>query len=113
MSCLFCKIVNQEIPADIVYESDTVLAFRDIDPKAPTHVLIIPKTHIQDVMDISQNQLSVMTDITVAIQQIVTDLNLESDGFRVVNNTGEGGGQTVFHIHFHLLGGRTLNWPPG
>lgn len=113
MSCLFCKIVNREIPADVLYESESVLAFRDIFPKAPTHVLVIPKVHYPDMTHIPTEDSRIMSDIVEAIQQIVKDLQLQQNGFRVVANTGEHGGQTVFHLHFHLLAGRSFGWPPG
>lgn len=112
-SCLFCKIVNQEIPSEKVYEDDDLYAFRDIEPAAPEHVLIIPKKHIVSLLELRPEDEHLVGKILLAAQKIATDLGLAQNGFRLVNNTGEHGGQTVFHIHFHLLGGRNLLWPPG
>lgn len=111
--CIFCKIVAQEIPGEKVYEDEHVYAFHDIAPAAPIHVLVIPKKHIPSLMDLQTEDQTLLGHIFAAIQKIATDLGLEKEGFRVVNNIGEKGGQTVYHIHFHLLGGRTLTWPPG
>lgn len=111
--CLFCKIVAGEIPSDKVYEDDLVVAFSDIDPKAPVHVLIIPKKHFASIMDVGPEDAKYIAAMTNAAQQIVRDKGLEDSGFRLVVNTGEDGGQTVPHLHMHLLGGRALEWPPG
>lgn len=111
--CLFCKIVNGDIPADIVYESETALAFRDINPKAPTHVLIIPRRHVSTINDIEPDDESLVGSLFSAARSIAADEGLADDGYRVVMNCNEAAGQSVFHIHLHLLGGRTLNWPPG
>ena len=109
--CLFCKIIAGQIPGDKVYEDEFVYAFRDIDPQAPTHVLIVPKEHMQDMMDPRAPQA--IAHMTEAVQAIVRSENLEQAGFRAVLNTGEDGGQSVPHLHMHLLGGRSLQWPPG
>ena len=113
MDCLFCKIAKKEIPSDIVYEDDLCISFRDIDPQAPVHVLIIPKTHIQSALEIDSNNSSIVAHIFEVAAKIARDLGIAKDGYRIVSNVGENGGQTVGHIHFHMLGGRNLGWPPG
>lgn len=105
MDCLFCKIINGEIPSDKVYENDKVYAFRDIAPQAPIHVVIVPKTHIASANDITADNSSAVADIYEAIPEIAKALGLSESGYRIVNNCGKDAGQTVFHIHFHLLGG--------
>ena len=107
MDCLFCKIVAGEIPSTKVYEDKTVLAFRDISPMAPTHILVIPKAHIDSVAQVNQENSAVIAHIFEVIAQIAQQEGLE-DGFRVVSNCGEHAGQTVKHLHFHILGGREL-----
>lgn len=111
--CLFCKILNGDIPADIVYESDTAIAFRDINPQAPTHVLIIPREHISTINDIEPEKQQLVGSLFSAAKEIAVNEGVQEDGYRVVMNCNEGAGQTVFHIHLHLLGGRHMNWPPG
>ena len=106
MGCIFCKIANGEIPSTKVYEDDKMLAFRDLDPQAPVHILMIPKEHIA-----SADDLTVAHIFTVA-KKIAAAEGL-TNGYRIVNNCGEDGGQTVKHLHFHLLGGRSMAWPPG
>lgn len=113
MDCLFCKIANKEIPSDIVYEDDLCISFRDIDPQAPVHVLIIPKAHIQSALEIDSNNSSIAAHIFEVAAKIARDLGISKDGYRIVSNVGENGGQTVGHLHFHMLGGRNLGWPPG
>lgn len=110
--CLFCKIANKEIPSQVVYEDDQVFAFKDINPQAPAHVLVIPKKHIPALTDIQRTDYQLMADVFTAVNRIAKDLNLK-DGFRVVTNCGSDGGQVVQHVHFHVLGGRKLDWPPG
>jgi histidine triad (HIT) family protein len=105
--------VAGNIPAQKVYEDDHVVAFHDINPVAPVHVLVIPKKHIASLMELSQEDEVLAGKILLAVQTVARELGLSEKGFRVVNNMGADGGQTVFHIHFHLLGGRTLTWPPG
>ena len=112
MDCLFCKILSGEIPSEKVYEDDKVLAFKDIDPKAPFHIIVIPKKHISSAAEINLEHSHYISGIFEAIAKIAKENNLEK-GFRVVNNCGEDGGQTVNHIHFHLLARRNLAWPPG
>lgn len=113
MSCIFCKIVEKEIPANIVYEDENVLAFHDIQPKAPIHILLIPKIHIENILNMPLNNATLAATVLSGIQKVATAFNLEESGFRVVTNTGDDGGQTVGHLHFHILGGRPLSWPPG
>ena len=110
-NCLFCKIVNKQIPSEIVYEDDSTLAFNDISPQAPTHIVVIPKKHIKSTEEINENNNSIAGKLISAASKIAKDLNLE--GYRLVFNCNEIAGQTVFHLHCHLLGGRTMNWPPG
>jgi histidine triad (HIT) family protein len=110
MDTIFSRIVRKELPANIVYEDDEVLAFHDNNPQAPIHVLIIPKSPYTDVL---QAPPHVIARLFQAVQSIVKDLEIESTGFRIAINTGQGGGQTVFHLHLHLLAGRPLHWPPG
>jgi len=114
MSTIFSKIINREIPANIVFESDSVLAFKDINPQAPVHILIIPKIEIPKVTDINGNEHSqLLGEMIDAANKIAKDLGISEDGFRLVFNCGENGGQEVYHLHLHLLGGRKMNWPPG
>lgn len=113
MDCIFCKIVNGEIPSKKVYEDELVYAFEDITPQAPVHVLIIPKEHISSALEINEENSSVIGHVFKVAAKIAKDLNIDKNGFRIVNNCGEHGGQTVHHIHFHMLGGRNLQWPPG
>ncbi len=110
--CIFCRIAHDEIPVSKVYEDDLVIALLDANPVAPTHVLVIPKKHLKDIMQVSEGDMKYVVAATRAIQQIVRDFKLD-DGFRVVVNTGTMGGQTVPHLHFHILGGRKMAWPPG
>jgi len=109
--CLFCKIILREIPADIVYEDEQVLAFNDINPQAPHHVLIIPREHIPTADDIGPEHDAYVSGLFAAARAIVSERGL--DGYRLVLNCGERAGQSVFHVHMHLLGGRAMRWPPG
>jgi len=111
--CLFCKIAKGEIPSNKVYEDEKILAFHDISPEAPVHILIIPKEHIGCVNDINVENSSIVAHIFATIPELVKKLGIANSGYRVVTNTLEHGGQTVPHLHFHLLGGRNLKWPPG
>ncbi|MDZ7623344.1 MAG: histidine triad nucleotide-binding protein [Ignavibacteriaceae bacterium] len=114
MATIFSKIISKEIPADIVYETDNVLAFKDIKPQAPVHILIIPKIEIPKVTDIKGNEHSALLgEMFDAANKLAKDLGIDKNGFRLVFNCGNDGGQEVFHIHMHLLGGRHMNWPPG
>ncbi len=110
--CLFCKIINGDIPSSKVYEDDTVYAFNDIDPKAPVHILIIPKMHIKSAAEVTPENSAVVSHIFEVAAKIAADMNL-SDGFRIVTNCGDSAGQTVKHLHFHMLSGRDFTWPPG
>ena len=110
-NCLFCKIVAGEIPSNKVYEDELCYAFYDIDPQAPTHVLVVPKAHIQSVAAVNGENAAVVGHIFTVIAQVTKQLGLES--YRVVSNIGEQAGQSVFHLHFHVLGGRDMTWPPG
>lgn len=113
MDCVFCKIIAKEIPSSIVYEDDDVLAFDDIAPEAPVHVLVVPKKHIASFNDLSEADNDVLLKIMTAIQKIAVLKNIDQSGYRIVNNCGADGGQTVGHLHFHLLGGREMLWPAG
>ena len=110
--CLFCKIVAGQIPSDIVYQDDDVLAFNDINPQAPRHILFIPKRHIASMTDLTGEDGPLLAQIYVAASSVAKKLNLER-GYRFLTNVGPDAGQSVFHLHFHLLGGRPLGWPPG
>lgn len=113
-STIFSKIINKEIPADIVFESDSVLAFKDIKPQAPVHVLIIPKIEIPKVSDIKgEEHAQLLGKMFDAANKIAKDLGISEDGFRLVLNCGPNAGQEVYHLHMHLLGGRQMTWPPG
>lgn len=111
--CLFCNITNGEIPSAMVYEDDYVYAFNDINPVAPVHVLIIPKQHIQSIDEINSENSHYVAKIFEAAAKIAAELELPDHGYRVVSNCGVAAGQTVMHLHYHLLGGRDLSWPPG
>ena len=111
--CLFCKIVEGGLPADIVYENDSLIAFRDINPKAPTHVLLIPRRHVATMNDLEVGDESLVGDLFITAARIAADEGLADDGYRVVMNCNAAAGQSVFHIHLHLLGGRPMGWPPG
>lgn len=111
--CLFCKISSGDIPAEIIHETDSILAFRDINPQAPTHVLIIPRRHVETINDLDAGDREMIGDLFLAAQEIAGAEGLAERGYRVVMNCNEGAGQSVFHVHLHLLGGRGLAWPPG
>jgi histidine triad (HIT) family protein len=110
--CLFCKIVAKEIPSEVVRETDKVLAFRDINPGAPTHVLVIPKEHIKSASYLESTHGDLLVELFEVMEEIGKEAGI-GDGYRIVTNVGPKAGQSVFHIHFHLLGGRPLSWPPG
>lgn len=111
--CIFCKIIKGEIPSKKIYEDDKVYAFYDINPEAPIHFLVIPKEHIESVNMLNEDNVKNISHIFLVINKLVNELGMSKEGYRIVNNTGEYGGQTVHHIHFHVLGGRNLAWPPG
>lgn len=108
-NCIFCKIAGGEIPTDFVYENDTIAAFRDINPTAPEHILVIPKKHIENLNEL--NDREIMADLLFGVKEVCKKLNITD--YRTVINTGKGAGQEVFHIHFHIIAGRPLKWPPG
>jgi histidine triad (HIT) family protein len=110
--CLFCKISSGVIPADVVIETENAIAFRDIDPKAPTHVLVIPKAHFADVTELSASNPNLAGELLVLASEVANQEGL-ANGYRIVTNNGEDAGQSVAHVHFHVLGGRSLTWPPG
>ncbi len=112
MDCLFCKILSGEIPADIVYESDTAVAFRDINSMAPTHVLIIPRKHISTINDIEKDDELIIGSLYSAAREIAAQEGIAKEGYRAVMNCNESAGQSVFHIHLHVMGGRSMGWPP-
>jgi len=111
--CLFCRIVDGNLSADIVYENDSLIAFRDINPKAPTHILLIPRRHIATMNDLEDGDKALVGELFVAAARIAADEGLADDGYRVVMNCNAAAGQSVFHIHLHLMGGRLMTWPPG
>jgi len=111
--CLFCKIVNGEMNTDIIYEDEAIMAFQDIEPQAPVHILIIPKKHISTLLDLEKEDEALIGHIYSVAVQLARDNGIAEDGFRIVSNCNEKGGQSVYHIHFHLLGGRNMQWPPG
>ena len=111
--CLFCKIISGELTSDIVYESENIIAFHDINPQAPTHILIIPKVHISTLNDLKPEHLELMGELIFAAKKIAQKEGISDAGYRTGFNCNEAGGQTVYHIHLHLLGGRDFGWPPG
>ncbi|WP_138159288.1 histidine triad nucleotide-binding protein [Peptoniphilus catoniae] len=112
MDCLFCKIIAGEIPSDKVYEDDLIYAFKDIDPQAPVHILIVPKEHIESLDDINESHKDLIFHISLKAKELAAKFGL-TKGYRLVNNCKEDGGQSVNHLHYHLLGGRSMAWPPG
>jgi histidine triad (HIT) family protein len=113
MSCLFCRIIAREIQASVVYEDDHVLAFNDINPQAPTHILVVPKRHIDTLNALTAEDDQIVGEVTRRAAAIAQERGIAAGGYRTVFNTNRDAGQTVFHIHLHLLGGRTMGWPPG
>ncbi|MES9946686.1 MAG: histidine triad nucleotide-binding protein [Candidatus Thiodiazotropha sp.] len=111
--CLFCKFISGEIQPDKVYEDEEVLAFRDINPQAPTHILIIPKRHIATLNELEPDDQALMGKLILTAQKVAEEEGIDSAGYRTLINCNEAAGQSVFHIHLHLLGGRTMQWPPG
>jgi histidine triad (HIT) family protein len=111
--CLFCKIAERKIPAKIILENEEVVAFEDIHPQAPTHILIVPRKHIATLNDVTSEDQNLLGKIVMTGIEIARSRHIESSGYRLVLNTNRGAGQSVFHIHMHLLGGRTMAWPPG
>ncbi len=113
MDCIFCKIAQKEIPSTIVYEDEDVIAFNDLNPEAPVHVLVIPKKHIESLNTATAEDQQLLGKIMLAIQKIAAEQGIAENGYRVVTNCGVQGGQTVMHLHFHLMGGREMLWPAG
>lgn len=113
MDCLFCKLVAGEIPATVLYQDDDVIAFEDIMPQAPHHFLVIPKRHISTLNDLGENDAALVGKLPIVASRLAAEKGIHQDGFRVVMNCNEQGGQTVYHIHMHVLGGRQMEWPPG
>lgn len=113
MNCVFCRIVKKEIPSKIVYEDDLVLAFEDIAPQAPIHILVIPKKHYSTVLEMKEEEKELIGHIFMVINKIAREKGFDERGFRVVVNCNPEAGQTVYHVHFHLLAGRQMHWPPG
>ena len=113
VDCLFCKIIDGDIPGDIVYETDSVLAFNDINPTAPVHVLIIPKKHIATLNDLEEKDTQTIGELILAAKKIANDKGISESGYRTVFNCNKDAQQTVFHIHLHLIAGRQMTWPPG
>ena len=111
--CLFCRIVDKEIPAEIVFESKKLFAFKDIDPQAPVHIIIIPKEHITTTNDLSNKHKELIGDILLTAKRLASEYDIAEDGYRMLFNCNKNGGQAVYHIHLHLLGGRQMKWPPG
>lgn len=111
--CLFCKIITKKIPAKVVFEDDRILAFDDIRPQAPEHTLIIPKEHFASLNDLTEDKADILSYILMKARRIAEDKGILKSGYRIVLNTAKDSGQEVFHIHFHLLGGRKMSWPPG
>lgn len=113
MNCLFCKIAQKEIPASVILETDDLMAFHDINPQAPKHILIIPKQHIATINDAREENTTLLGNMVLSAKNIAKTLDIGETGYRLVFNINSGGGQEVYHIHLHLLGGRQMTWPPG
>ena len=112
-NCIFCQIVNKQIPSEIIHEDDLSVAFKDINPKAPVHVLVIPKKHIRSLVEAEDDDKEIIGHLLLVAKDIANSLGIGSKGFRTVLNSGLESGQSVWHIHFHLMGGRKMSWPPG
>ncbi len=112
-NCLFCKIADGQIPAKVVYQDENVVAFEDINPQAPHHILLIPRRHIASMAKLTADDGPMLAQVFTVAAKLARDLGLEESGYRFVTNVGPDAGQSVFHLHFHLLGGRKLGWPPG
>ncbi len=113
MDCIFCKIAEKKIPSRIIYEDDTSLAFEDINPQAPVHILVIPKRHISTVLELREEDRELIGHLFLVAKKISYEKGIAEKGFRLVINCNKEGGQTIFHLHLHLLGGRSMHWPPG
>ena len=113
MSCLFCQIAEKAVSASLLYEDEKLIAFEDINPQAPVHILIVPRKHIPTGLDLTQEDRSLVGDVFLLAAKLAREREIDADGYRVVLNTNAGAGQSVFHLHYHLLGGRLMRWPPG
>lgn len=113
MNCIFCKIVSGSIPSRKVADTEELYAFEDVNPQAPTHILIVPKRHIESTLSLKKEDAGLIGHITILANEIAASRGLDKTGFRLLTNTGRDGGQSVFHLHYHLLGGRLMEWPPG
>jgi histidine triad (HIT) family protein len=113
MDCIFCKIVNKEIKSEIIYETENIVAFNDLNPQAPYHILIIPKKHIETINDVEPENMELIGELVIAAKKIAKQKNIADSGYRLIFNCNKDAGQEVFHIHLHLLGGRKFSWPPG
>ncbi len=111
--CIFCKIINKEIPASMVFEDEKIIAFNDINSQAPIHILLIPREHFASLNDIPEEKKNILSHLLLKARQIAQEKGIAEKGYRIVLNTEKDSGQEVFHIHFHLLGGRRMHWPPG
>ncbi|MBA7541773.1 Purine nucleoside phosphoramidase [subsurface metagenome] len=111
--CIFCKIINKKIPASIVFEDEKIIAFNDINPQAPIHILFIPREHFASLNDVPEEKKNILSHLLLKARQIAQEKGIAEKGYRIVLNTAKDSGQEVFHIHFHLLGGRRMHWPPG
>lgn len=111
--CIFCRIATGDVPANIAYEDEEVIAFHDLNPQAPTHILVIPREHYSTLLDLGEDQISLLGRLQRAAIEIARQQGLDAEGFRIVTNCLESAGQSVFHVHVHLLGGRAFSWPPG
>ena len=113
MDCLFCNIIKKDIPSQFVDENNYAIAFNDINPKAPTHILVVPKVHISSILDVDESNINYLSEMALLANKIIVDKMISTKGCRWVINTGEHGGQTVNHLHLHILAGRYMDWPPG
>lgn len=113
MECIFCKIINKEIPSEIVFENDNIIGFNDINPVAPTHILFVPRKHIERVDEIQFDDTALIGELIYQAKEFANRLGLNNTGYRLVFNNGKDAGQAVFHLHLHLIGGRVMSWPPG
>lgn len=112
-SCIFCRIIEGSIPAKMVYQDEHTFAFDDVNPQAPVHTLVVPKRHVESVQNLGESDQTLMARLLLTCARVAKDKGLSERGFRLVLNTGRDGGQTVFHLHFHVMGGRHMTWPPG
>jgi histidine triad (HIT) family protein len=111
--CIFCKIASGEIPVALEYDSPDIIAFRDLNPQSPIHILVIPREHIESLMEVGETESDLLLAMIEAAQEVARNTGIADGGFRLVTNIGPDGGQSVQHLHWHVLGGRTMNWPPG